>query len=709
MPQVPGYNPVPQVQPFERPVPLPGVDAPPEAFGTGIARAVSTFGGDVAKAGDEVFSRAMALRQLQIEGKLRDMTTAYYNEVAPVQEQFLSAQGSNAGPDQLQDHVAQIDAINKKYAGQAEQYGPYGRNTFGADSAAATRQFMTRAISHSADQTRIAQDQSIDAQIATLRHQAGGAMNDVQLSAITDKIAALEVQRSALFGSSPDVTKEKTYAQVSGATTENVKSAILRDPENGAAIGQKALDGKNLTSEDADKVIRAAQDAVYKTGPHQYMNRLYSGQSTDLGSGKVSIDRLESAIWANEGHGRGPMIWNRNSAYYGQRALPGGVMPGNLRPWLKEAGMPPMTEEQYANDVNAQHQLMRFKLNQFQEQYGSANDAASVWFTGRPVAQAGLKVGDGYHTNTWYLRNFNAALAKSASQTDIANAAGRHGDSISTSITPDAGEQYREFATRKWDQQKSQENFNETQNLHTIDGSIGATNPDTGKLPVTREELFSMNAANKQAYDSLDDRTKEKVDQALANNARLIVPPSPERENLFRQMVGKFQDPETRGDAMNTVISGLDLTGPQKDKLNQIRSSILNKKEDTRIAPVMGQLQSTFGRAIPDKSKSPTAWQQFTGAAQLWIEDYFNRNKKPPTPDEVREFGRLMIKDTSAFGGYLGATPAYTQSVPREVLEYMQQKYPGMPPQEIHNIWLETEMMRQFTALHEKKQETAAK
>src|SRR5215472_15139840 len=118
VPDIPGV--VPQIQPFERPVPLPGVEAPPAAFGESVANAVRTFGGDVEKASTEVFNRALALRQLQVEGKLRDLTTDYYNEVAPIQNDFLTQQRNNASSEAMSAHLAQIDAVRQKYAALAE-------------------------------------------------------------------------------------------------------------------------------------------------------------------------------------------------------------------------------------------------------------------------------------------------------------------------------------------------------------------------------------------------------------------------------------------------------------------------------------------------------------------------------------------------------------------------------------------------------------
>jgi hypothetical protein len=171
-------------------------------------------------------------------------------------------------------------------------------------------------------------------------------------------------------------------------------------------------------------------------------------------------------------------------------------------------------------------------------------------------------------------------------------------------------------------------------------------------------------------------------------------------------MVGKFQDPETRSEAMNTLISGLPLTGPQQDKLNKIRASILNRKEDTRLGPVMSILQSSFGSAIPNKAKSPKAWQEFTGATQLWIEDHFQQFKKPPTPEEIREFGRGMLADTSYFSGLFGASRAYREAVPKEFHDTMAARYPGMLDTEIHDLYIETKVMQQFKDLHEQKKPT---
>lgn len=156
MAEVPGapYEPFPTAQPTERPIPLAEPRISGAAFGENIANAVRTFGGDVQTAGNEVAERAMALRQLQVDGAIRDINTAAYQEVAPEQAQFLAAQQNGAGPDQLNAHLAKIDQIRAKYAGMASQYGIYGQNKFGEDFASMQKSLTIEASAHSAGQTR---------------------------------------------------------------------------------------------------------------------------------------------------------------------------------------------------------------------------------------------------------------------------------------------------------------------------------------------------------------------------------------------------------------------------------------------------------------------------------------------------------------------------------------------------------------------------
>src|SRR6516165_3389080 len=121
MAEVPGsqYEPYFTAQPTERPIQLRGVDYPSGAFGENIAHALQTFGGDIEKGSDEVFRRAMALRRLQVDGSIRGLITKYYNEVSPIEADFLAQRGYNADGTAQMNHLAKMETIRQKYLEQA--------------------------------------------------------------------------------------------------------------------------------------------------------------------------------------------------------------------------------------------------------------------------------------------------------------------------------------------------------------------------------------------------------------------------------------------------------------------------------------------------------------------------------------------------------------------------------------------------------------
>lgn len=59
------------------------------------------------------------------------------------------------------------------------------------------------------------------------------------------------------------------------------------------------------------------------------------------------------------------------------------VMPANLPGWLKQSGLPSMTDQQYLDDPKAQNKLAWTILGGDYDRYG-ARGAAAVWYSGQP-------------------------------------------------------------------------------------------------------------------------------------------------------------------------------------------------------------------------------------------------------------------------------------------------------------------------------------
>lgn len=85
------------------------------------------------------------------------------------------------------------------------------------------------------------------------------------------------------------------------------------------------------------------------------------------------------------------------------------VMDFNIGPWTREVLGREMTPEEFVASPQAQDAVFGAKFGSYVQRYGNPQDAASMWFSGRPMAEAG-NASDGYTTVPEYVNKFNNAL-----------------------------------------------------------------------------------------------------------------------------------------------------------------------------------------------------------------------------------------------------------------------------------------------------------
>jgi hypothetical protein len=92
------------------------------------------------------------------------------------------------------------------------------------------------------------------------------------------------------------------------------------------------------------------------------------------------------------------------------------VMDFNIPVWTKEILGQSLTPQQFLENKQAQDTVARAKFGQYVEQTGNPYDAASMWFSGRPMAQAGQSA-DVTGTNVpEYVSRFANALGEPMQQ-----------------------------------------------------------------------------------------------------------------------------------------------------------------------------------------------------------------------------------------------------------------------------------------------------
>jgi hypothetical protein len=109
------------------------------------------------------------------------------------------------------------------------------------------------------------------------------------------------------------------------------------------------------------------------------------------------------------------------------------VLDTNIAPWTKQFYGQELTPEQYLNTPVAQDKVTQGKLGELLQKHGTPQDAASVWFSGRPLDRS-VNASDGFLKTPEYIQrvmqaggmpgSFNDARSFQATGTDeMANAA----------------------------------------------------------------------------------------------------------------------------------------------------------------------------------------------------------------------------------------------------------------------------------------------
>jgi hypothetical protein len=106
----------------------------------------------------------------------------------------------------------------------------------------------------------------------------------------------------------------------------------------------------------------------------------------------------------------GPVTAKGNRAYGRYQ-----VMDFNIGPWTEKYFGRRLTPEEFLASKKAQDAVFAGEFGGNVEKYGNPQDAASVWFTGKPVATGGNRKDILGTTGSGYVSKFNEALGQTVS------------------------------------------------------------------------------------------------------------------------------------------------------------------------------------------------------------------------------------------------------------------------------------------------------
>lgn len=646
------------------PIPRVQASASGEAFGSSVAQATSNLGKTIENSGDELFKRALDMQNLYNQSQALEADTRFTEAAGEIHAKLNSLQGKNAVDyfqtgykDDLKGSLRSIrdslpnDMARKMFDQSAK--GTYGRNVFNAAGFAAT-QSKNYAIGTAA------------ARVQASRNEALANPTDEESFAAQLQITQQNVEYAGgLKGLSAEAIANETRKATSDLWYDRISSLSKEQPFAASKMLDRAAKEKLIQGEDLGKATNEVRTAMRTVGARNVSNEVMNGNGLQWGSKIVPPTAARNAIGTfesgNNYEALGVEVPGRGRALGKYQ-----VMPENLAPWLKQAGLPPMTAREFLSSPSAQDKVFDTVFGAAMEKHGSFNEAASVWFSGKTIAEARGAKDANNTTVPQYIARTNAILAKGASLNEQ-TAVGKARATMLAPNDPLFGDYVEQRIVSDHNRQVAIQRDDTYRNRQTVEAGIIGGASD-GKLPTTVDELRQLSPELDASWTSLPASEQRRYMAILARNSKQDTAWDAAGVKLreYQRMKGMAQsDPATFLD--QDVIS-LDVPNSARRELVNLQIKMKDKAEaDPRVTRAMQTLGPTLQAANILKDKD--ALYTFKGALQGALEQYQEENKKAPDAKAVQEIGQRLLQEQSGtgyFGTNIGAEKLFQITVPED-------------------------------------------
>lgn len=658
MPQVP-YSGVPEVAPQLNPTPRYEASVSADMFGGQIGNALQGLGKTEEGVGNEIFARGMAMQDLYNHSEAQDADAQYMQKAGELHANFSSLAGKeavDAYPKYIQDLQDTRKDIGSGLSNSMSQ------KMFDASSLSTMGRTVFNGAGHAATQNKAYALGASTARVQAIgdRTLSTPADEDAFQDGLQDSEDEVRAQ-GQLNGWAPEMVDEKVAQTKSALWSQRITGMVKVQPFTAGKMLDQAVKDGEVQGEDIGKLTNVVQSARNTVGARQVSNQVMTGAGNRWGQGQVDIKQAGEAIGRIESGGNYSTIGVQTA--HGQALGKYQVMEEFLPDFLAKAGLPAMSRDDFLRNHAAQDQVFAANFSGYMKQTGSFNDAASMWLTGKPLAQAG-SAKDALGTNAQaYVGRANAALAQGAPLADKVAMGQRIANEQAPNdpLFPDYVMQRVESDANRQNAVRRDDEFN---NRQVIEG--GLMGGQDGKLPTTIEELTADPKAG-DAWEKLPPQTQRRYMGVLAHNAKGDTAWTTENLKTYQQMKGMAQaDP---ADFIDTDIIGTNLPISAKKELINLQQTTKGKAEgDPRVTRAMQVLAPDLQAAGISKTGDKEGYYQFTGALAGALQDFADENKKPPAFKDVQTIGARLLQAHSSPGMLWGTnqSPMYQVPVPED-------------------------------------------
>ena len=676
--QVP-YTGVPSVQPSFDATPSVSSNIPMDAFGAGVANAVGHMGRAIEGAGNEIWARATAMQQLNEQANAANAVAEFTTAMGEKYAAYSSLSGK-AAVDGYKPYIEDLNSTREAIGQKLNS--PYAQKVYLQESRSIQARSVFSAAAHSGREGKNYAIGSTQSLIDARSNAAALAPQDEDSYKASLQQNAKDAQRLGdLHGWDAQTTKNYESQMNSKMTMGRIQGLAKSDVPAAQKLLDAAVKAGNITGDDLGRAQTYIRGQRLSVATRQEAARTMSGDNAGIASAKMPIDNVVEAIAGNEGADYGtkhpPVTHKVNGKTITEYGLGRyGVMQSNLQDWLKEAGMPAMTEQEFLNNPRAQDQLAKFKLGQYQEEGGSALAAANKWFTGSYNPDP--KRTDGISTAASYQKRFLAGLAKNASAADMSNWGRARSKELFGDDAEAADAMEQSFMTRH-SRQKAIDREDMQDNIDTIENAIVPAKD--GKLVTSIEDIQDPKV--QAAWDALPIRMQNKYRKLLSQNAKGDYEATQANQIEYRTWLGRLTDPMASADekraAMNADFATMAMPAGQRQQLNMLKAKLWkDQNKNPALNHAMSISDDILRNAGITRSKNKDDYDQIRGSMFLILNDRMNAGDPVKKDEEIRQISSRLVREVSN-GKWFGILPSKEQAfkvqVPEKEKQYIIDKY----------------------------------
>ena len=661
------YEGAPTVQPGGAPIQPERVDTPIAAFGGLVAEATQHLGQVSEQAGDELFQRGYAMQQMNQQAEADKASAQYSNDLTNSYLDFTSKKGQDA-VNAFPAFAQQTEDMRTQAAGNLNS--PYAQLIFNQDSRNFRSRVMFSAGIHAKEQNQAFVKDGLTAQINAQGFAIGASPDDdAGFQSGLSKVKSAALQRSMIDSGVHDPNDPINATAVATEASKYSYTRLIGLAKEQPFRAEDELDklqkSGDITSFDAQRADEYITNQRRGVGARMGAATVMAGNNNQFGEGVLDNDRLLAGAKAAEGGNYGFQGADSTNKQ-GQTGHPLGaysVMSYNLPNFLSQAGMQPMSEQEFLQNKAAQDQLAGSMLGKYQQQYGSANKAIAKWLGALDADGNYTSARDSNGTGAQdEITRFNAGVARASNLKQLTDA----GSAYATKMAPDdpmLGDLVNSHIERINNEDQAIQKNDEFNNMNSIYTAI-VTGGQNGKIPTSEADLKAALGPKADSLDALQGADRLKVDRILAQNAKGDFAMTPQALQEYGRLYGEaLNEPDK---FVNEDIASKAMPWSTRKELLGMQAKVFSKAYDNpQLSHALGFLSPMLGSAGLTKAEDPDGYNQFTGALHGEMQDYMAEHKRLPRDDDLQKMGARLLQRQGA-GWFSSGTPLYGSQAPDE-------------------------------------------